>query len=101
MWVWRKRVVGVVARAPTGPSFAFDNVECRLSSPFRRRFSFARPSERHRRPQNTHMFPTRKADPAEAKRTLRLHVLTLAAFCAACRAAPYVLHALASRRAAA
>lgn len=47
------------------------------------------------------MFPPRKADPAEANRALRRHVLTLAAFCAACRAAPYVLHALASRRAAA
>lgn len=47
------------------------------------------------------MFPPRKADPAEATRALRRHVLTLAAFCAACRGATYLLHALAQRKASA
>ena len=64
-------------------------------------FFFFRPEITLRRIFFRPMFPPRKPDPAEATRALRRHVLTLAAFCAACRAAPYLLHALASRRAAA
>jgi|APGre2960657505_1045072.scaffolds.fasta_scaffold425879_1 hypothetical protein len=46
------------------------------------------------------MFPPpRRADPADATRALRNHLGALAAFCLAARAAPYVLQALATRRA--
>ena len=44
------------------------------------------------------MFAPRRPDAASAARELRANVLLFAAFCGAVRAAPFVLHALASNR---